>query len=195
MLASLLFPYDDDAKKLIEGWLSELETEKCIVRYIVRETAYIQICNWHEHQKIDKPSGSKLPPFDESSRALAKSLEASSEDLGSGSGPGSGSRTKDQGRGEKARADALAVPGLDLKAWEEWQAYRAERKPAIKAASLVAAAQELAAFGDQQGIVVKHSKAQGYQGLFAPKTATGPNGRHPEDTGWRPPPDEPRAAK
>jgi len=68
-----------------------------------------------------------------------------------------------------ARERALAVPGLDLKAWEEWQAYRAERKPAIKLASLVAAAEELAAFKDQQAIVVKHSIANGYQGLFAPK--------------------------
>lgn len=102
--------------------------------------------------------------------------------------------TSEERRGEKrrdreegARSRALAVPGLDLKAWEEWQAYRAERKPAIKAASLVAAAQELAAFGDQQATVVKHSVANGYQGLFAPKASAGINGRHPEDTGWRPP--------
>jgi hypothetical protein len=31
MLASLLFPYDDDAPALIEGWLAELERELCIL--------------------------------------------------------------------------------------------------------------------------------------------------------------------
>lgn len=65
--------------------------------------------------------------------------------------------------------DPQAVPNLDLEAWKEWVAYRAERKPAIKPASLQAAAEELAAFGEQQSAVVRHSKAQGYQGLFPPK--------------------------
>jgi hypothetical protein len=93
MLASLLFPYDDDAKKLIEGWLGELERENCIVRYAVEGTSYIQVCNWLTHQKIDKPSPSKLPEFDEYSRNLSKPREESSGDLDQGSGSGSG---KDQ---------------------------------------------------------------------------------------------------
>lgn len=85
---------------------------------------------------------------------------------------------------QEARSRALAVTGLDLQAWENWTCYRAERKPAIKVTSLVAAAEELAAFGAEQATVVKHSIANGYQGLFAPKA--GKNGKHPEDTGWRP---------
>lgn len=74
---------------------------------------------------------------------------------------------------KSARERALEVHGLDLKAWEAWQTYRAERKPAIKSASLVAAAEELAAFGDRQAAVVKHSVAQGYQGLYPPKGSNG----------------------
>ena len=35
MLASLLYPYDEDAGKRIDGWLEELESENCIVRYEV----------------------------------------------------------------------------------------------------------------------------------------------------------------
>lgn len=107
MLASLLFPYDDDAKKLIEGWLTELEREKCILRYQVEETTYIQVCNWLEHQKIDKPSASKLPPFDEASRALANPREVSSEDQGSGSRTKEG--IKDQGPSVPQERDAGAV--------------------------------------------------------------------------------------
>jgi len=87
MLASLLFPYDDDAKTLIEGWLGELAAEHCLVRYFVGSDSYIEVLNWQKHQKIDKPSPSKIPPFDESSRILANVRECSSEDQGS--------RTKD----------------------------------------------------------------------------------------------------
>ncbi len=87
MLASLLFPYDDDAPELIEGWLTELEREGCIVRFIADGSTYLQVLNWLNHQKIDKPSRSKIPSFDESSRMLSKPRECSSVDL----------RTKDQG--------------------------------------------------------------------------------------------------
>lgn len=90
MLASLLFPYDDDAKTLIDGWLGELESEHCLVRYLVESDTYIEILNWQKHQKIDKPSPSKIQPFGESSRILANPRELSCEDQGS--------RTKDQGR-------------------------------------------------------------------------------------------------
>lgn len=72
MLASLLYPYDVDAGKLIDGWLVELETKDHIRRYSVDGHTYLEVLNWLNHQKIDRPSTSKLPPFDESSRILAK---------------------------------------------------------------------------------------------------------------------------
>jgi len=99
MLASLLFPYDDDAPALIEGWIAELEHEGCVVRYKVDGQTYVEIRNWLIHQKIDKPSQSKLPTFDESSRVLANPRESSSLDL----------RTKEgikEGRGEEGKGGA-----------------------------------------------------------------------------------------
>jgi len=80
MLASLLYPYDADAGDLISGWLAELEREECIRLYNVGGNAYVQVVKWKQHQNIDKPSRSKIPPFDESSRVLANALEASSLD-------------------------------------------------------------------------------------------------------------------
>lgn len=118
MLASLLFPYDDDAKKLMEGWLVELEREKCIVRYLVDGTSYIQICNWLTHQKIDKPSPSKLPPFDESSRTVSTPREDSRSLVG-GSGSGSGS-----GPGREGTGTILVAPSRDdaaLDVFVHWQ--------------------------------------------------------------------------
>ncbi len=82
MLASLLFPYDDDAPGLIDGWLSELERERCIQRYVVEGDAYLQVTNWGLHQRIDRPTPSKIPKFDERSRMLAKPREDSALDHG-----------------------------------------------------------------------------------------------------------------
>lgn len=94
MLASLLFPYDDDAPSLMDGWLAELEREGCIVRYVADGSTYIQVCKWLSHQKIDKPSPSKIPEFAESSRIVANTRERSSEDQG------------EEGRGEEGKGDS-----------------------------------------------------------------------------------------
>jgi hypothetical protein len=65
MLASLLYPYDDDSRDLIEGWLGELESVGAIRRYVVEGDSYIDIPNWLKHQKIDHPSKSKFPAYSE----------------------------------------------------------------------------------------------------------------------------------
>ncbi len=70
-LASLLYPYDEDAPKRISGWLDELEKEGCVRRYTNNGDHYLDIPKWSSHQKIDKPSPSKLPPFADNSRGLA----------------------------------------------------------------------------------------------------------------------------
>jgi hypothetical protein len=82
MLASLLFPYDDDAPKKIDGWLTELERELCIDRYSVDGSHYVQIHNWLSHQKIDHPTASKIPPKTDTSETLANPRETSCEDQG-----------------------------------------------------------------------------------------------------------------
>jgi hypothetical protein len=88
MLASLLYPYDGEAPKLIDRWLEELSKEKCLVRYKVNGNQYIEICNWLSHQKIDKPSKSKIEPFANIREDSPNGSEDSSGDQ----------RTKDQGR-------------------------------------------------------------------------------------------------
>jgi hypothetical protein len=95
MLASLLYPYDADAGKLMEGWLKELEDSYHIRRYAVDGHTYLEVLNWLNHQKIDRPSISKLPPFDESSRVLAKSSV------------GREGKGRDQGRDMDHRAETV----------------------------------------------------------------------------------------
>lgn len=83
LLAGLLFPYDADAPEHIEGWLGELEAVGCIRRYVVDGSTYLDIPNWLRHQKIERPSKSKLPAFDEGSPNPHRSLtEPSTTDLG-----------------------------------------------------------------------------------------------------------------
>jgi hypothetical protein len=68
VLASLLYPVDNDAPELIDGWLDELEKEGAITRYEIEGNPYIQIANWLKHQKIDHPTPSKIPEIREDSR-------------------------------------------------------------------------------------------------------------------------------
>ena len=179
MLASLLYPYDDDANKRIDGWLSELEKENCIVRYEIEGNTYLEVCNWLIHQRIDKPSASKLPPFDESSRILANPREASCEER--------------KGKEGKGRERTLAitfeppmVEGLDKEAWERWFAFRAAIHKPIKPASIAAAQRALAKFGANQAAVVEQSVSRGWQGLYELKSdsAAAPVGKPPCPPFW-----------
>lgn len=88
LLASTLFPYDTDAPDLIDGWLAELSAIGAIRLYVVDECHYLDIPKWRSHQKIDKPSPSKLPGFDESSRILDDSSRKIALDQGSGNREG-----------------------------------------------------------------------------------------------------------
>lgn len=82
MLASLLYPYDDDAKTHIVQWMFELEREGCVRLYHVEGNAYLEIEKWLEHQKIDKPSKSRLPaPPPHPREASANAREVSATDL------------------------------------------------------------------------------------------------------------------
>ena len=175
MLASLLYPYDEDAGKRIDGWLAELERENCIVRYEAEGNTYLEVRNWLNHQRIDKPSASKIPPFAESSRILANVREASCEE-------GKGR----EGKGRERKLAAVFIPsnvtGLDLTAWADWIAYRQSLSKPLKEQSLPAAAAELAALGDRQAASVRHSIASGYRGIFEPPAraqASGTNGTKP----------------
>lgn len=75
LLASRLYPYDDDAPKQIGKWLGELERGGHIRLYEVDGDKYLDIPKWLKHQKIDHASQSRIPEFREPSRGCAKDSE------------------------------------------------------------------------------------------------------------------------
>jgi hypothetical protein len=112
MLASLLFPYDDDAPSLIDGWLDELERESCITRYEVEGSTFLVVNNWLKHQKIDKPS---KPQFPEPSEGFARIREDSS--LEGRGREGKGEKTLPSGDGvlpAEPKPKAPAIPYDDI---------------------------------------------------------------------------------
>jgi hypothetical protein len=109
MLASLLYPYDDDAADLMGDWLSDLAVNGCIVRYEVAGNSYVQICAWRDHQKIEKPSASRIPPAPpEQSGLFANVLEDSPADQGKDQGVDQGEEGS-----EASSPPAVSIPLID----------------------------------------------------------------------------------
>jgi hypothetical protein len=182
MLASLLYPYDDDAKNKIDTWLTQLSNEGCIVRYEFDGTSYIQVINWADHQKIDKPSQSRLPAFVEDSQPFANVREASPADLGP--------RTKDLGKEGTGEPAGFILPDwINKSHWDAWHS-GAKRKKATDAQKQLAV-DKLAAWradGIDHAAALESAAVGGWQGLFLPDkgraapSATVPSkpGRDPE---------------
>jgi len=168
MLASLLYPYDDDAKNKIDGWLGQLSDEGCIDRYEVDGTSYIQVRKWTDHQKIDKPSQSRLPAFDEDSRTFAKGSEASTTDLGP--------RTVDlgmdlgvEGTKKPAQAPFVLPDWINAKHWDIWHQCPKRRKATVDQKQL--AVDKLQAWreaGQDHAGALENAAVGGNQGLFLP---------------------------
>lgn len=174
MLASLLYPYDEDAGKRIDGWLTELETENCIVRYEIDGNTYLEVRNWLNHQRIDKPSASKIPPFVESSRILANVRESSCEE-----GKGKERKGREGNGRERTLAESVSPPAgkelelppnLNRQAWDEWVAYRRERRLPVGTTVLRKHLNLLASYdAATQQTMIDSAIGSSWQGLFAPK--------------------------
>ena len=79
LLASTLFPFDEDVDAArVATWLDELAREGHVIRYQAEGRAWLAIPAWADHQKIDRPTPSRIPaPPIEDSRGLANPREES----------------------------------------------------------------------------------------------------------------------
>lgn len=171
MLASLLFPYDDDAKDHIDGWLAQLSGQGCIAQYEVSGTSYIQIENWRDHQKIDKPSASKIPEFDEASGHFASPREPSrSVVVGMDLGMDLGEEGKGSGKPRAARKSPSSFPRPDdvsERVWADWCALRAKKRTTVSETVIGEARSEAALAGIPLERFLSIWVARGSQGLCA----------------------------
>jgi len=170
LLASRLYPYDDDALKKLPAWIEELEKERCIRLYKVNGESYLDIPKWLNHQKIDKPSASKLPPFDDS-REDSRGLEKNSL--------GTGNREEEQGKEQGAPPSPWDVGfGVELpnsfqtenclQAVKLWLQYKSERKEGYKKTGLTASLTKWSnEFTPAEfPSCVENSIASGWKGIF-----------------------------
>lgn len=111
LLASRLFPYDDDACRHLPRWLAELEAQKCVRLYQVDGEHFLEIPKWLSHQKIEKPTPSKLPTFTEDSpkaredsRGFEKNVLGMGMGMGMGTGNGNREQEEEQGTGDRNAA-------------------------------------------------------------------------------------------
>lgn len=60
-IAGHVFPYDDLGPGKILKWLDAIGTANLVQRYTHAGVDYVQIKGWSSHQKINRPTASKLP--------------------------------------------------------------------------------------------------------------------------------------
>ncbi len=129
LIKGLLYPYDEVKFSEIDGWLDELEREGCLVRYEADGSRYLSIRNWRIHQKIDKPTASKLPaPREPSGKPREDSREIREESSGDldREGKGREGKGRDQGPISVAPdgAQAAAPPAVDdpvARVFDHWR--------------------------------------------------------------------------
>lgn len=166
----------------VEPLLTGLEEQGLIDRYEVHGIRCISIPNFAKHQRPHaNEAPSVLPVFHEEPKSTTK--VASTCDQGSKHfALNPSSLNPECSLSEREPPPA----GLNLEAWNRWEAYRREIRKPIKPASMRAAQRKLAGYGAEQAAVVEHTIAQGYTGLWQPPKSG--NGKPPLT--WRPPPDD-----
>lgn len=172
MLASVLYPYDGDAPARISSWLTELDGRGCILRYEVAGEPFVQVCNWLRHQKIDKPSPSKLPAPEAGSRILANPRESSTTDQGSGirdqdQDQGSGilrpaKKPRERSSNPPTRPDEVAE-----QVWSDWGTHRRAKKAPVTETVLAQFRAEAAKAGITLEAALRESVARGWLGFRA----------------------------
>ena len=81
-IKAVLFPYNDDLRIAdIIKTLSEISSTMSVIFYSCDENMYYTLTSWKTWQKIDKPSKSKIPKFDETTMERLSFVECSSNTL------------------------------------------------------------------------------------------------------------------
>lgn len=181
MVKAHCFPIKDLAVAKCAALLQELHEAGLVVLYAVDGKPYLQMCKW---ENVPRSKESKYPaPGDDclqmhadvhgACTVLPVTVTVTGTDNREPK-PETGNREPDAPRKRSADPDPQMPPpaDLDLQAWGRWVDYRRKIAKPLKPASIPAAQIALAKHGPDQAAVVEQSIANGWQGLFALKTAT-----------------------
>jgi len=78
LVKAAIWPLDDRTSHDVELDLKWLSESSLITRYKVGERSFIQVTNWREHQKINRPTRSKFPPVEQATEIVGAPAPASS---------------------------------------------------------------------------------------------------------------------
>lgn len=66
LIRSVVFPCDADISvKRVDGWLNNLADDGFIRRYTINGQPFIDLPKWERHQRVDRPTESPIPHYDE----------------------------------------------------------------------------------------------------------------------------------
>ncbi|MFF5790222.1 hypothetical protein ACFY8P_35280 [Streptomyces sp. NPDC012693] len=80
LIKAALWPLDDRTAADIETDLAALSESSLITRYTVNRKAYLAVSGWREHQRINRPSPSRIPAPEEGSEHPEPPLTSTDED-------------------------------------------------------------------------------------------------------------------
>jgi hypothetical protein len=102
LIKAAVWPLDDVSLRDVASDLDDLEKANVVFRYLVEGKGYIQITNWAEHQKVDRPSKSAIPPPSNGTRETLASPRDGASNPRAGKG--------EEGNGGEGTRDARANP-------------------------------------------------------------------------------------
>jgi hypothetical protein len=180
LLRPMMFPLllEQVREADLQRWLAECEKAGLIRLYTVNGKEYLEIVNFRQRLRVKRASKCPDPSYDgqmtvtrptDDSHATARSECECGSECADGIPPVGGLP-------DSVSDDPLQLPS-DLnkpalsKAWADWLAYRAERKPKVTPRSANRCFADFRQWGEQASVEAIHLAIRnGWQGLFAPKS-------------------------
>lgn len=159
LIKAAIWPLDDRLASDVELDLKALSEASLIIRYKVGERSYLAVRNWREHQRVNRPTPSKIPPPPNSIERGQEASDQREQVPGAGETPGKDGLThasvsphgavtegsplerkgkeqgKEQGKETRAGASARRTTPADAEFEKFWAAYpRHEAKGAARKA-------------------------------------------------------------
>lgn len=128
-LKSSLFPYEESMRSAdITKTLSEISSNMSVDFYSYDGSDYYSLYNWNDWQKIDKPTNSKLPAFEENNKEIRRLFVEGSSKSSRNLLPNKKRTEKNKNKNRNRKEKEFVPPTL-----EEVQKYVSEKKLGVNA--------------------------------------------------------------